>query len=97
MEPTLKPVNYPMAIVRDTITNELQEVTGAVLLKGKSRELTKRHVPCLIPLLTSSDGISAHRMPTNVIPTKELQSRPVRAAAARGAEKTREMAKAGHI
>ncbi|XP_068216618.1 uncharacterized protein [Palaemon carinicauda] len=39
----VKPVNFPMGIVKQIITNNEGETTGA--------ELTKRHVSCLIPLL----------------------------------------------
>ena len=50
-EPLTKPTNFPMGIVKDIQVNSLGEVTGATLLKGKSREITKRHVTSLIPLL----------------------------------------------
>ncbi|XP_066944612.1 uncharacterized protein [Macrobrachium rosenbergii] len=50
-EPLLKPTNFPMGIVKEIKLNSLGEVTGATVLKGKSREETKRHVSCLIPLL----------------------------------------------
>ncbi|XP_068214775.1 uncharacterized protein [Palaemon carinicauda] len=47
----VKPVNFPMGIVKQIITNNEGETTGAVVLKGRTAELTKRHVSCLIPLL----------------------------------------------
>ncbi|XP_064097667.1 uncharacterized protein LOC135209048 [Macrobrachium nipponense] len=50
-EPLLKPTNFPMGIVKEIKVNSLGEVTGATVLKGKSREETKRHVSSLIPLL----------------------------------------------
>ncbi|XP_068225225.1 uncharacterized protein [Palaemon carinicauda] len=50
-EPLLKPTNFPMGIVKEIKLNSLGEVTGATVLKGKSREETKRHVSSLIPLL----------------------------------------------
>ena len=38
------------------MVNDLGEVTGAVLLKGKTRELVKRHSSVMIPLMTSTDS-----------------------------------------
>ena len=46
-----KSSDYPMAIVKDVIINDLGEVTGATLKKGKTGELTKRHSSNIIPLL----------------------------------------------
>ena len=47
-----KPYNYPMAVVKSIVTNDSGEVTGALLLKGKSREIVKRHSSSLIKLLS---------------------------------------------
>ena len=52
-EPNTKPSNYPMGIVKSVVINDLGEVTGAAILKGRSREIVKRHVTSLIPLLSS--------------------------------------------
>ncbi|XP_066981068.1 uncharacterized protein [Macrobrachium rosenbergii] len=46
-----KPVNYPMGIVKEVFKNINGEVTAAKVLKGKTNEITKRHVTSLIPLL----------------------------------------------
>ncbi|XP_068245300.1 uncharacterized protein [Palaemon carinicauda] len=46
-----KPVNYPMGIVKEVFKNIHGEVTAAKVLKGKTNEITKRHVTTLIPLL----------------------------------------------
>ncbi|XP_068225135.1 uncharacterized protein [Palaemon carinicauda] len=46
-----KPVNYPMGIVKEVFKNINGEVTAAKVLKGKTNEITKRHVTTLIPLL----------------------------------------------
>ena len=54
-EPFAKPSNYPMGIVKKTVCNEMGEVTGAIVMKGKTRELLKRHSSTLIPLLMVSD------------------------------------------
>ena len=47
-QPYSKPNQYPMGIVRDVTINELGEVTGVTLLKGKTGEVTKRHSSNLI-------------------------------------------------
>ena len=56
-EPYMKPFNFPMAIVKDLQVNDLGEVTGAVVLKVSSRELLKRHVTSLIPILKPSNSL----------------------------------------
>ena len=40
-----------MGLVKEVEINSNNEVTGAVILKGKTRELVKRHITTLIPLL----------------------------------------------
>ena len=47
-----KPNQYPMGVVKEILMNSLGEVTGALVLKGKNRELIKRHVSSLILLLS---------------------------------------------
>ena len=76
-EPFLKPSNYPMAIVREVVTNELDEVTGATIFKGDTRELVKRHVSSLIPLMTTNndedtipDNVNTIN-PSNVVPVDQ--------------------------
>ncbi|XP_066966550.1 uncharacterized protein [Macrobrachium rosenbergii] len=51
-EPMSKPQYYPMGIVKDVQINESGEVTGATVMKGCSREVTKRHASNLIPILS---------------------------------------------
>ena len=64
-EPFAKPSNYPMGVVKRVICNDAGEVTGAVVMKGKTRELLKRHSSTLIPLLMlgdeSSSGLPEYR------------------------------------
>jgi len=48
----LKCFQYPMAVVRDVVTNENNEVTGIIAMKGKSREIVRRHASSVIPLLS---------------------------------------------
>ena len=50
-DPFVKPNNYPMCKVLETIENDLGEVTEVVLLKGKSNEKMRRHVNTLIFLM----------------------------------------------
>ncbi|XP_066958828.1 uncharacterized protein [Macrobrachium rosenbergii] len=54
-----KPTNYPMAIVKEITTNVNGEVTGALVFKGKTKELVKRHSSTLIPLLMVNE-LSEH-------------------------------------
>ena len=54
-EENCKPINYPMAVVKEVKININDEVTDAVLLKGKNREVVKRHVTSLIPILTCKE------------------------------------------
>lgn len=56
-EVNTKPNHYPMGIVKDLSLNSAGEVTGAVVMKGKNRELVKRHAISLIRLLSVSDGV----------------------------------------
>ena len=49
-EENCKPVNFPMAIVKQVTTNINNEVTGAILQKG-NKETVKRHATSLIPIL----------------------------------------------
>ena len=47
-----KPLNYPMGVIKDVIINSNDEVTEVTVLKGKTKELVRRHATCIIPLLT---------------------------------------------
>jgi len=89
-EPLQKPSNYPMAIVRSVTTNVLDEVTNVVLFKGSTREIVKRHVTSLIPLLSAGEL----RTPTNAVvaakPTENVREgrKLVRSAALLQRERT---------
>ena len=54
-EPNCKPYNFPLGIIKSLETNSIGENTSAVVFKGKTRELTKRHVSSLIPLLSQGN------------------------------------------
>lgn len=86
-----KPQQFPMAVVNQVFTNDNGEVTNAILRKGKTNELIKRHVTSLIPLLSvapeESDDVEDAVGTPNLIP----QSRPLRRAAAKSREATRRM------
>ena len=51
-EPFLKPSSYPMALVINTVVNDIGEVTAIEVRKGRSREIVKRHAESVIPLLS---------------------------------------------
>ena len=50
--------NLPLGIVKSVTLNELGESTSAVIMKGKTRELTTRHVTNLIPLLKRDKNLT---------------------------------------
>ena len=54
-EPLLKPTNFPMGIIVKTITNSLDEVTSVDIRKGSTREVVRRHVESIIPLLSINE------------------------------------------
>ena len=95
-EENCKPVQYPMAIVKEITVNDLDEVVGAVLLKGSTGELVKRHSSVIIPLLrddhhqpdnpTSSDATSEA---PDEVPVAGPPKRARRAAALLSEERTR--------
>ena len=91
-EPHTKPLNYPMGRVKEIIRNVNGEVTNALILKGKSGEIVKRHVTSLIPLLSLSE---AEENPPPITNNKEYidkgTERPKRKAALESEEKTRTM------
>ena len=54
-EPLLKCLNYPMGIIREVTKNSLGEVTEALVYKGSTKELIRRHVNSLIPVLVGQE------------------------------------------
>ena len=77
-EDFIKRYNLPMARVLDVKENTLGEVTEVSLMKGANREVIKRHVSSLIPLLehapdadnASNDGVTAVVQKEPKLPTK---------------------------
>ena len=53
-----KPHKYPLGVIKKTLTNDIGEVTGAIVMKGKTRELVKRHSSTLIPMLRDPNNES---------------------------------------
>lgn len=72
-EDNCKMNNYPMGIVKEIRTNCNDEVTGVTLLKGKTREVVKRHVSSLIPILSVGEpSDSSSNFMQNSFRTKEF-------------------------
>lgn len=86
-----KPQQFPMAMVTQIFTNDSGEVTHAILKKGKTNELIKRHVTSLIPLLSLSQDESGDGDMVVDTPEPTPPSRLQRAAAVRSREATRQM------
>ena len=57
-----KAFDYPLARIKKIIVNDLGEVTNVVAMKGKNKELVKRHSSTVIPLLKldQDDAESIH-------------------------------------
>ena len=56
-EPHLKAIQFPLGIVQKTHVNDLNEVTSAIVRKGKTRELVKRHAHSLIPYISLDNPV----------------------------------------
>ena len=87
-----KPHDYPMGLVKKVEKNELGQITSATILKGKTRELVRRHASVLIPLLTSSSPYPAANeddMPKEA--KSKVEEREKRKAAVVSAQKTASM------
>ena len=67
----LKPVNYPMAIIRKINVNDLGEITSVLAFKGSTRELVHRHSSSIIPLLTNTEAMASDN---DGVPPPDLES-----------------------
>jgi len=79
-----KASDYPMGRVRSIVTNDIDEVTGATVLKGRTGELVNRHVNSLIYLFSPPDveDCERHAVDTVAVDSGNTEhQRPVRAAA----------------
>ena len=84
-EQNCKPYNFPLGIIKSLETNSIGENTSAVVLKGKTKETTKRHVSSLIPLLstTSATGDESTLVVNNEVSNKDTRVTRAAAQAAR--------------
>ena len=111
-EPHTKKNNYPLARVLELQTNDLQEVTGATIRKGSTKETIRRHVNSLIFLFrpsetkhgtsdfTSDGSISDRDVDTVLdIPTDQPtnSNRPIRQAAKEGQLRLQELICKGRV
>ena len=92
----VKPSQFQMARVVDTISNDLEEVTGITARKGNSRQMVKRHISSVIPLFTDIGGAEQASNNKDSL-VKTTQSRPVRATANAGRELIRSLIKDGSL
>ena len=99
-EKFLKSSEYPMGIVKEVQTNIKDEVTGAKILKGKTKELVKRHVSSLIPLLSVAETTpqigsdSLEKVNNQELDLKaDSKKKNVRKAAIASTEKTKQLYK----
>ena len=93
-EENTKSINFPMAIVREVNRNYLGEITDVVLFKGATREIIKRHITTVIPLLSKADVPSDPVVPDGSPPDEGDPvncNRTRRAAAERSAVRTAEL------
>ena len=89
-EPHTKANNYPLAVIKEVVKNSNNEVTGATLRKGKSREIVKRHSSTIIPYLSVNTDFSlnnAAAKTSNEVSSSRKQ--PKRVAAEISRKKTR--------
>ena len=91
-EENTKISNYPLGVIREIFFNDIGEVTHAVVLKGRTRQLSRLHSSNLIPYLKVNP--SAPNSHSDTLPSKGLVSpsaRPKRKAAVVSRERTRRM------
>jgi len=94
-EKYLKSYEYPLGVVKSLQTNVNNEVTGAIIKKGKTKENVKRHVNSLIHLQSVDDHSSQvdwqfpdeKEVSTRKNKNKGLNDRQDRMAAIRGKQK----------
>ena len=91
-EVNTKPNHYPLALVKETVVNDLGEITGAIVFKGKARESVKRHSSTIIHLLTVSEDSNKFNQSGSGVKDEEVfDVRPSRKAAIVSREKTKSM------
>ena len=83
--------NYPMGKVLQVITNDLGEVTQAVIKKGKTGQVNKIHVTQLIPFLETNENKNTIDLNVTDDDISEASSRPRRRAAIDSEERTKKI------
>ena len=83
-EPQMKVFNFPLALVHKVLTNNIGEVTDAILYKGKTGEQVQRHVTTLIPLLRPESVVEIPSVPESV---HTVRKQPERTAKILGRKK----------
>ena len=89
-----KPHSYPLGKVIKTYTNINDEVTNVEVLKGSSKEITKRHISSVIPFLTIKDDFDPTPSLEQSSEDREVTpvtKRPTRLAALQSRDKTRQI------
>ena len=93
----MKTVNWPLGRVTQVFEYSIGEITHAIVKKGRTSELTKRHVTCLVYLFSPETSISPISKDTNADPNcqpdipPEIATRPKRAAAVRSTARIKSM------
>ena len=92
-DPHVKPFNLPMGRVKKIFKNEIDEVTHVEVFKGATGQVTKRHVSCLVPLLSSLDDNQCTSAVDEVDESQDPDNvkRPLRKAAELSRLKSRSM------
>ena len=80
-----KQSNFPLGRVKEITLNQNQEVTGAVIYKGSTGEVVKRHASAIIPLLKNTGIIEDQDHSASSVELSAPQ-RPSRRAAAKVSE-----------
>ena len=96
-EDNTKRINYPLAIVREVFENPLEEVTSVVAKKGKNRELVKRHVSSVIPILTTDSEIEDKTIVQGERTGSPPKSRKLRKSAEASGRKSKDMIEEGLV
>ena len=90
-EVNTKPNHYPLGIIKQTVVNNNGEVTGALVLKGRTRECVKRHASSLIPMLqVGNEDIDSESQESTINKTPIIK-RPTRKAAEVSRQQTKDM------
>ena len=72
----IKANQYPMGRVTKTVVNDLDEVTGVEIKKGKTGETVKRHVTSVIPLMKLNPSITSNSTSATLSTTTTTNTLP---------------------